>query len=212
MKHIIHKVRTWISGEQPAGQPPTLIYILVNPKHASYAEICAADPGAVIRRLVSFSSREALPLAVILPGRPNKRYPDGSRQNGVLVRYATSDQLLKVTEATVKETGRSRSIVLITDSPGVEAYAVSRHFKTLRIDTFEKALESVAGPLRRETRRPPEGTAPRPAAPAPAPENRPPAPAKEPAPAPKPAVPTQQPAPEEKRERDQAILDLIDPL
>lgn len=215
MKHIIHKVKSWIGGGKATDQHTALVYVLVNAKRAAHTELCAADPGAVIRRLVSFSSREALPLSVILPGKPNKRYPDGSRQNGVMIRYATPDQLLKVTELTVKETSRDQSVVLITDSPILEKYAAAHHFKTLRLDTFDKALESVAGPLKRETRRPQEQAAPRQPAPA---EGTPPAEPQKPAERPPAQKPPQQaPAPKpaavpEKKDRDQAILDLIDPL
>ncbi len=214
MKHIIHKVKTWMRGKQDSAASPTLVYVMVTPRPMPAADMIASDPGAVLRRLISFSSREALPLAVILPGRPNRRYPDGSQQNGVLVRYATNDQALKVTESTMDEIGRTHPVVVITDNPAIEKFAAGRHCKTLRIETFEKAVESVAGPLRREAR--PQKEGPRPATPdnrPPIPTTRTPQPSAPSAPKPTAQEPAEQSAPPpEKKERDQAILDLIDPL
>lgn len=218
MKHIIHRVKTWIRGEKTTASPSTLVYVMVTPKPVPAGDILLSDPGAVLRRLISFSSRENLPLAVILPGKPNRRFPDGSRQNGVLVRYATNEQALKVTESTMAEVGRSHAVVVITDIPAIEKLAASRHCKTLRIETFEKAVESVAGPLRREMRPQKESSGQRPAT-SPAPEQRHSTSApkavteNEAAAKPTPHTPPEQTTPPPpKKERDQAILDLIDPL
>lgn len=220
MKHIIHRVKSWIRQGKAPASASTLVYVMVTPKPLPASDILTSDPGAVLRRLISFSSRENLPLAVILPGKPNRRYPDGSRQNGVLVRYATNEQALHVTEATMTEVGAGHSVVVITDIPAIEKFAASRHCRTLRIETFEKAVESVAGPLRREVRPQREPSAQRQAGTT-APEQRQ-APQQPP---PKPATdseagqkPPHQEAPEQsapkpaRKEKDQAILDLIDPL
>lgn len=217
MKHIIHKVKSWIRHGKTPASASTLVYVMVTPKPLPAGDILAADPGAVLRRLISFSSRENLPLAVILPGKPNRRYPDGSRQNGVLVRYATNEQALNVTEATMAEVGTGHSVVLITDNPAIEKFAASRHCRTLRIETFEKAVESVAGPLRREPRPQREPSGQRQAGTT-GPEQRQAPPAPKPAPEPESNPKPPQEAPEQsvpkpaKREKDQAILDLIDPL
>lgn len=219
MKHIIHKVRKWISGAKPAAEKTTVIYVMVSPKQQGHADMYSGDPTPILRRLSSFSAREALPVVAIFPGKASRKIPDGAHQSGVTVRYAMPDQVVKITEQSAKDAGKTSSVVVVTDHPLVEKYATNHHLKTMRLDTFEKALESVAGPVRREIRKQ-DGGAPRPAAPQQ--ENRrqqetrkpeeqaqhqPAKPAAPPAPA---ATTTTLPA--DRKERDQSVLDLIDPL
>ncbi len=216
MKHIIHNVKKWISGAKAASGKTTMIYVMVSPKQSGHADMYSGDPSPILRRLTAFSTREALPVTAIFPGKASRKIPDGAREDSVTVRYAMPDQLNKVIEQAVKEAGKAGSVVVVTDLPAIEKYAASHHLKTLRLETFERALESVAGPVRREIRKP-EGGTPRPAAPAhdskrpqePRKQDNHPQPAK---PASNPAPATAKPPPEDRKERDQSVLDLIDPL
>ena len=217
MKHIIHKVKKWISGAKATSGKTTMIYVMVPKKQQGHADMYSGDPIPILRRLTDFSALENLSVTAIFPGKPSKKIPDGARQKDVVARYATPDQLINVTEQAVKEAGKTGSVVVVTDLPAIEKLATSHRVKTLRLETFERALESVAGPVRREIRKQQEGGTPRPSAPAQ--ENRrpqeprkqdnqpqPPKPAASPAPAPV------KPSQDDRKERDQSVLDLIDPL
>jgi hypothetical protein len=215
MKHIIHNVKKWISGAKPASGKTTIVYVMASPKQGQ-ADMYAGDPTPILRRLTDFSARESLSIVAILPGKPSRKIPDGTRQKEVAVRYATPDQITKVTEHAVKDAGKTSSVVLVTDLPTLEKFAASHHLKTLRIETFERALESVAGPVRRDIRKPQEGGAPRHSSPAQ--DSKRPQEPKKPESQAQPAKPSPSPAPapakvaDERKDRDQSVLDLIDPL
>lgn len=220
MHKIIHQVRNWFSGAKPAAEKTTMIYVMVSPQRQGHADMYSGDPTPILHRLTSFSTREALPVVAVFPGKASRKIPDGAHQSGVTVRYTMPDQVVKITEQAAKEAGKSGSVVIVTNHPIVEKYASTHRLKTLRLDTFEKALESVAGPVRREVRRQEGGGTPRPAAPQqenkrPQEPRKPedqaqPQPAKPVTPA-APSAPTPLPKPD-RQERDQSVLDLIDPL
>lgn len=213
MKQIIHNVKQWISGSKAAASKTTIIYVMASPKQQGHADMYAGDPAPILRRLSDFSAREALPITAILPGKPSKKIPDGTRQKDIVVRYATTDQLTKVTEQAAREAIKTSSVVVVTDLPAIEKLAASHRLKTLRLETFERALESVAGPVRREIRKPQEGGAPRPST-APQDNKRPQdikKPESQPAKPVTPSATVAKPA-EDRKERDQSVLDLIDPL
>ena len=218
MQNIINKVRKWIGGAKPAAGKTTMIYVMVSPQQQGHADMYSGDPTPILHRLTSFSTREALPVIAVFPGKAFRKIPDGAHQSGVTVRYAMPDQVVKITEQAAKEAGKSGSVVVVTNHPLVEKYATIHNLKTLRLDTFEKALEAVAGPVRREIRKQ-EGSAQRPSVPQ-QPAKRPQEPRKpedqtqpqssKPAP-PAPVNPSPIPQPI-RQERDQSVLDLIDPL
>ena len=224
MRRIIHKVKSWIRGTPAShGRSLSFVYVLQTPKHGP-AELAAGDQLAVLRRLSSFAAKEDVRVTAVFPGKPLRKIPDGASSNGVSARYATSDQLHNVVEQVAAEYRKQFSVVVATDDPSIEKRAHSSHLRTLRLSTFEKTLDAVAGPLQREQReqrepreqrRPPQAqNAPRPnqapAAAVAAGQSQPPG-AGDTAP-----KPQRQPASESKRQepekQDSAILDLIDPL
>ena len=224
MRRIIHKVKSWIRGT-PASPAAGLwfVYVLQTPKHGP-AELAAGDQLAILRRLSSFAGKEDARVTAVFPGKPLRKIPDGASSNGVSVRYATSEQLRKLVEEVAAECRKQASVVVVTDDLAIEKRAHSTRLRTLRLSTFEKTLDAVAGPLRkeqREPRRPPQPpsaprSGPAPAAEPPEPQSQPPN-TDDAAPNPPPQPPPQQPpAPRRqeptKQDRDSAILDLIDPL
>ena len=226
MQRIIHKVKGWIKGT-PASRAGNVsfVYVLAPPKQGS-AEMSADDQLAILRRLSSFAGKEDVRITAVFPGKPTRKIPDGASSSGVSVRYATAEQLQKVVEQTASEYRKQYSVVVATDDPAVEKRAHSSHMRTLRLSTFEKTLDAVAGPLKREQRdqreprRPQQQqrSSPRPAQPpaSDAASGQPQAP-KAGGEESKPQPPPQQaPAPKRqeppKQEKDSAILDLIDPL
>lgn len=242
MRRIIHKVKGWIS-RAPAAKTDSIrfVYVLPTPRNGP-PEFAPADQLAILRRLSSFAGRENVTVTAIFPGRPTKKMPDGSTSHGVTLRYALPDQLGKVVSDTVHSAGGLNATVLVTDDAALEKRAHASHGRTLRLATFEKTLEAVAGPLRKEQSEPrhshPEQNrhaqaqpaAPQPAAATgqpPAAAAQPPAAAAQPqAAAAQPATegvpepkPRPQPAPQPSRKskdternKDAAILEMIDPL
>lgn len=237
MRKIIHAVRGWITNQAPKGRNTAIVYTHTPGKEAPHGELNANDQIAILRRLSSFVGKETIPVTVIFQGRPSRSIPDGTKQSGVEARYATGDQLRKVVMSAISEARKTHSPVLATNLPDMEKVARSERIRHIRASTFEETLDTVCGPLRRDQpqqqRRPQpqkqaqqqqQSQAPIPVAPQAAPEQAEeyPAPA-EPQPSePKPAESTRPEAaprrlqrhePSVKKEiKDQAILDLIDPL
>lgn len=206
-----------------------MVYVYSPGKEAPNGEMGANDQIAILRRLSTFVSKETIPVTVIFPGRPTRKIPDGASQDGVKVLYATGDQLKKVVSQAVAEARKGHSAVLATNNAELEKYARGERIRHIRATTFEEALNNICGPIRREQpqqqqpRRQPQQQQPAPAnKQQPAQEQNeqpgqeaPPAPSQPPAP--RPAQPPLQrhrrgDAPAKKEERDQSILDLIDPL
>ncbi|MEI8351863.1 MAG: hypothetical protein WCG36_06075 [bacterium] len=89
-------------------------------------------------------------MTVIFQGRPSRKIPDGTTQSGVQVRYATGDQLKKVTLAALTAAKRHHSPVLATNHPELEKTARHDRIRHIRASTLEETLDMVCGPLRRE--------------------------------------------------------------
>ena len=234
MRKIIHAVKGWISGTGAKGKNTAIVYVYASGKSGG-GDINPNDQINVLRRLSTFTSKENIPVTIIFPGRPSRKIPDGSKQGGVQARYATSDQLKKVLASAIAEARKDHSVVVATNHPEVEKFARSERLRHIRATTFEKALDAVAGPLRRDQpqpphqpRRQPQPQGAQPAKPHPAVEETatPEAPVVNEAPEavpPQPPPTPQKPEPVprklhryapsvKKEERDQTILDLIDPL
>lgn len=243
VRKIIHAVKGWITGANSGhGRGSAIIYTFSSDKESQNSEINPNDQIAVLRRISTYTSKEDIPVTVIFPGRPSRKIPDGSQQNGVTARYATADQLRKVILSSIGEARKSHSPVLATNNAETAKLAGSEHIRHIRASTFEEALDSVCGPLRRDQpqqqqqqRRPAQqapkgqptqGVAQTPAGNPPgesatqAPEAETTPIAAEPAPEIKPE-PKPEPVPRKlqryeptmrKEIKDQAILDLIDPL
>jgi hypothetical protein len=211
---------------------PAFVYIHAPGKGENH-DLQPADQIAILRRLSSFSDKEGTPVTIIFSGRPLRKVPDGSRQGAVQVRYAMPDELARMAEQALQAIGKHHDAVLVTDRADLGKIAGRMPCRLLRAVTFEKALEAVSGPLKREQKEPREPREPREPkearkpqheeqpAPAEAPEADDAAPqapkADTPAPAPKPAAPAPRPNPKPeppapKKATDSAILDLIDPL
>lgn len=208
-----------------------MVYVYSPSRETQNGEMNAQDQIAILRRLSTFVSKEAIPVTIVFPGRPTRKIPDGTSQDGVKARYATSDQLRKVVASAIAEAKRNHSAVLAANSPEIEKLARSERIRHIQAKTFEEALDSICGPIRREQQQPQQRRAqPQQQANAsrPQPDQQPGQPAAEPtqdsgeapqAPRPEPPPPRQEPQrprrsepPQKKEERDQAIMDLIDPL
>ncbi len=151
MRRIIHAVRGWISrGTSKAGRRPAFVYIYPPGKEIQNGELGSNDQIAVLRRLSSFVSKEETSVTVIFPGRPSRKIPDGTTQGGVQVRYATGDQLVKVTLGALAAAKRHHSPVLATNHPELEKTARHDRIRHIRASTLEETLDMVCGPLRRE--------------------------------------------------------------
>jgi hypothetical protein len=208
-------VKKLMGGETRAADRPAFVYVYAPAKGESH-DLQPADQIAVLRRLSSFSDKEAVPVTVIFTGRPLRKVPDGARQGSVLVRYAMPDDLARMAEQSVQEAAKQHHAVLVTDRADIGKIAARLGARLLRTVTFEKTLEAVSGPLKREPKEPREQRdqkEPR----KPQPEAAPP-PAQDAAPAPEQAPPPPPPKAMQydpvvpKKETDAAILDLIDPL
>lgn len=225
MQRIIHKVKGWIKGT-PASRAGHVSFVYVlNPPKQGPVEISSDDQLAILRRLSSFAGKEDVRVTAVFPGKPTRKIPDGASSSGVSVRYATAEQLQKVVEQVSAEYRKQYSVVVATDDPAVEKKAHSSHMRTLRLSTFEKTLDAVAGPVKREQRdqreprrsQQPQRTSPRPAQPqapdAGSEQTQTPRVGEEPKPQPPPQqAPAHKRQEPPKQEKDSAILDLIDPL
>jgi hypothetical protein len=232
VRRIIHAVKGWIKGSTPKHKPTAIIYVHSPGKEASGADINPNDQITILRRLSTFTAKEDIAVTVIMPGRPNRKIPDGTKQGDVQVCYAMPDQLRKVVDHAIREAQQSRTAVLATNNTDLEAMARHNRLRHIRATTFERTLDTVCGPLRREQpqqqqpRRQPQQQPQSAPATKPAPVEPESAPAEtvetseEPAPIPAPPKPDaatprklqKYTPPVKKEERDQAILDLIDPL
>lgn len=240
MRQIIHAVKKWIRGESSKGRKTAMVYVYSPGKEAPNGELGANDQITLLRRLSTFVSKEAIPVTVIFPGRPTRKIPEGTSQDGVKARYATSDQMSKVVSSAIAEAKKNHSAVLATNNPELEKLARSERIRHIRATTFELSLDNICGPIRREQpqqqrRQPQQAPAPKPQptqpAQPPAQPEQPLQPGEEAAPAPQPQSPPPPQAPPapkseqpvlqrhrradasmKKEERDQSILDLIDPL
>lgn len=227
MRQIIHAVKGWIRGESVKGRKTAVVYVYSPGKPGHNGDAGGGDQIAILRRLSMFVSKEAIPVTVVFPGTPSRKVPDGATQSGVEVRYATADQMKKVVSHAITAARKGHSAVLATNIPELEKFAASERIRHIRATTFEKALDNICGPIRRDQpqqqqqprRQPQQSPAPKPqAAPAQPDQSAPEAPAAQPqAPAPKPEQPPLQrqrrgESPAKKEERDHSILDLIDPL
>lgn len=248
MRKLLHKVKGWITGAPSKGGHSAMVYVYSSGKDG---DINPNDQINILRRLSSFTEKELIPVTVIFAGRPSRKIPDGTKQGMVEVRYATGDQMIAVVAKAVTAAKRTHSVVLAVNRPELEKWAHSNRVKHIRATTFEKSLDAICGPLRRDQpqqpqqqRQQPQGQQPsrQPQAqpqeqpqeqqplqqsdetdrgPATDGEQRTDEPPTDPTPQPTPApAPRQEPSRKlhrhdphaKKEERDQAILDLIDPL
>lgn len=228
-----------------------MVYVYSPGREAPNGELGANDQITLLRRLSTFVGKEAIPVTVIFPGRPTRKIPDGTSQDGVKARYATSDQMKKVVSSAIAEAKKTHSAVLATNNPELEKLARSERIRHIHATTFEQALDNICGPIRREQQQHPQrrqqqqqqnqtpASKPQPSQPQEQPEPQEPSQRQEPserqeqpgeeasqAPSPQPQAQPPAPRPEQpvlqrhrradssmkKEERDQSILDLIDPL
>lgn len=238
VRKLIHAVKGWIKGSAPKGRRTTMVYVYSPGKEASGGELNPNDQIAILRRLSTFTGKEDIAVTVIFPGRPTRKIPDGTKQGDVQACYATNDQLRKVVEQAVREAQKERSAVLATNNPDLEALARHIRIRHIRATTFEETLDTVCGPIRRDQpqqqprRQPQQQPAPSSKPPAAQPEQQseqapeqaaisetnggetPEAPSLPPPPKPEPnprKLHRHEPS-MKREERDQSILDLIDPL
>ncbi len=150
MRQILHAVKGWIRGESSKARKTAIVYVYSPGKEAQNGELGANDQISLLRRLSTFVSKETLPVTVIFPGRPTRKIPDGASQSGVQVRYATPDQMKKVVGHAISESKKGHSAVLATNSLELEKIARSERIRHIRATTFEEALNNICGPIRRD--------------------------------------------------------------
>ena len=219
-----------------------MVYVFSPGKESSGGELNPNDQIAILRRLSTFTGKEDIAVTIIFPGRPTRKIPDGTKQGDVQACYATHDQLRKVVEHAIREAQKERSVVLATNNPDLEALARHNRLRHIRATTFEETLDTVCGPIRRDQpqqqpRRQPQQQAAQASKPTTTPPEQQPDQQSEQQPAqavkseaegeemPKASSLPPSPKPEsnprklhryepsaKKEERDQSILDLIDPL
>lgn len=140
-----------IFGLKPSRKgPPAYVYVYLTGK--SNAEVNPNDQIAILRRLSSFVSKRHSPVTVIFPGRPTRKIPDGTKQDGVQVRFATSDQLERVIKQSLAEFQKDHCPVLAADRSEFQKLADKLDVGYSLASTFVKTLETVCGPLQRETK------------------------------------------------------------
>jgi hypothetical protein len=216
LRRILHSVKRLFSGSPaPKGALSALVYVFSSGKGPNN-DMPPGDQLAILRRLSAFSDKEEMPITIIFLGRPLRKVPDGAQQGAVVVRYAMPDQIEKVTEKAISEARKTHSAVLVSNLPELEKLARRERIRHILGSTFEKAMDAINGPLRKESREPREPREPRqdrrpqgqqpPSRPAESVTAPPKAPEGTPSKAPQydPPVP--------KKETDSSILDLIDPL
>ena len=247
MRKLLHAVKGWINGKSPVKEGHTaIVYVYGSGKDG---DINPNDQINILRRLSSFTDKENLPITVIFPGRPSRKIPDGAKQGLVEVRYATGDQMSGVVTKAVAAAKKSHIVALAVNRPELEKWARSNRVRHIRATTFEKSLDTICGPLRRDqpqqqqrqqSQRQPQGQGQGQGGQG-QPQSQPQPPSQDGAPAesqeqgtepaadtPAESTPVDTPAPAprqessrklhrhdpyaKKEERDQAILDLIDPL
>ncbi len=229
MRQILHAVKGWIQGESSKSRKTAMVYVYSPGKETQNGELGANDQISLLRRLSTFVSKETLPVTIIFPGRPTRKIPDGASQSGVQVRYATPDQMKKVVGNAIAEAKKGHSAVLATNNPELEKLARSERIRHIQATTFEEALNSICGPIRRDQpqqqqqRRQPQSAPVQKSQPVPEPngDTDQEAPAARQQPQSQPSSQKPDPVlqrhrrsdvPAKKEDRDQDILNLIDPL
>lgn len=152
MRKIFDSIKNLFSRKPVHSGPPAYVYVYSTGKDATNSEVNANDQIAILRRLSSFVSKKKSPVTIIFPGRPSKKIPDGAKQDGVQARYATTDQLNKVVRECISEFQRTHSIVLAADRSEFQKLADKLSLRYSFASTFTKTLESVCGPIQRETK------------------------------------------------------------
>jgi len=143
-------------AQKPARNGSTAyVYVYSSGRDAS-AEINPNDQIAILRRLSSFVAKKNSPVTIIFPGVPSKKIPDGAKQDGVQARFATSDQLANVVKLSVAEFRKTHSVVLAADRSEFQKLSEKLKVRYSLASTFTKTLESVCGPLQRDSKPQPQ--------------------------------------------------------
>jgi hypothetical protein len=208
---ILKLVESWIKRPSEPGDGDMLVVVDATPAPGGKGgEVRPQEQLLALRRLGTFVAKEKTRATVIFPGKALRRIDDGSVHDGVLVRFAESRaQLIPLVCTVVKDGGKRGATVVVTSNPEVEVAVSALGAGVMRLTTFDKALDSIAGPARPEPRKPqsqppaPETAGGQPSETKPAPQDSSPSSAESQAkPPPEPDV----------DKKEAAILDLIDPL
>ena len=193
---LLNKIGRWFAGSAAgtsAAQTEAMLVVPAGESARMSPQARSQEAMVLLRRLGAFTSREQIPVTLLLPGSPLPKFGEGTRHFGVEVRYAPPNTGMQdAVTAWVKQAGSpSRAAVVAADAPVRQAAealgAVGLHWPTL-----QKALDGIVG-----ADRPPQER-----------QRGRPRPATEPQPSPKEQGDEPPPQPKE----DSAVLDLIDPL
>ncbi len=171
MRNILEIIKSVFSWKPVHKGPPAYVYVYATGKDASNSEVNANDQVAILRRLSLFVSKKNSPVTIIFPGRPSKKIPDGAKQDGVQARFATMDQLEKIVKDSVSEFQKKHSVVLAAERSEFQRLADKLGIDYSFASTFAKTLDTVCGPIQRESKPQPPRRPPQPAKKEPHPED-----------------------------------------
>lgn len=152
MRNILLAIKNLFNRKASHSGAPAYVYVYSSGKDASNSEVNPNDQIAILRRLSSFASKKNSPVTIIFPGRPSKKIPDGAKQDGVQARFATNEQLNKVVKQCVEEFRKTNSVVLAAERSEFQKMADKLGADYRFASTFAKTLDTVCGPIQRETK------------------------------------------------------------
>lgn len=163
MSNIIKKFLNLFHGKSSPTGPQAYVYVYTAGKGGNNSEVNPNDQIAILRRLSSFSSKKSCPVTIILPGRPTRKIPDGAKQDGVQVRFATADKLDSIVHQSLAEFKKTHAVILAADRSEFQKLADKLGIGYCLASTFSRTLDSVCGPIQREIKPPQPRRQPQPA-------------------------------------------------
>lgn len=152
MSNFFKKILNVLHGKSSPGAPPAYVYVFTAGKGSPHSEVNPNEQIAILRRLSSFSGKKNSPVTIIFPGRPTRKIPDGAKQDGVQVRFATAEQLEGIVRQSLAEFSKSHAAVLAADRSEFQKLADKLEVGYCLASTFAKTLDSVCGPIQRESK------------------------------------------------------------
>lgn len=152
MIKIVEAIKNLFSGKPARKGPSAYVYVYSTGKDAANSEVNPNDQIAILRRLSSFVSKRNSPVTIVFPGRPSRKIPDGAKQDGVQARFATSDQLEKIVKQSIAEFQKTHSVILAAERSEFQRLADKLGIGYSFASTFTRTLDTVCGPIQRETK------------------------------------------------------------
>lgn len=152
MRNFLEKILNVLRGKSAPAGPPAYVYVYTAGKGSPNSEVNPNDQVAILRRLSLFAGKRNTPVTIIFPGRPTRKIPDGAKQDGVQVRFATAEKLEAIVRQSLAEFERTHAAVLAADRSEFQKLADNRGVGYCLTSTFVKTLDSVCGPIQRESK------------------------------------------------------------